>query len=51
MGIIFDQGQSPWDDGTANSATKTMFGDMDIIANKNAGNSYSDMFPDVLKPA
>lgn len=43
MGIIYDQGQAPWDDGTATSATKTMFGDMDIVANKNAGNSYSDM--------
>ena len=43
MSIIFDQGQAPWDDGTANSATKTMFGDMDIIANKNAGNSYQQM--------
>ena len=43
MGIIYDQGQAPWDDGTANSATKTMFGDMDIIANKNAGKSYSEM--------
>ncbi len=43
MGIIYDQGQAPWDDGTASSATKTMFGDMDIIANKNAGNSYTEM--------
>jgi hypothetical protein len=43
MGIIYDQGQAPWDDGTANSATKSMFGDMDITANVNAGNSYSDM--------
>jgi hypothetical protein len=43
MSIIFDQGQAPWDDGTSNSPTKTMFGDMDIIANKNAGKSYSDM--------
>ncbi len=42
MGIIYDQGQKPWDDGTATSATKTMFGDMDIIANVNAGNSYAD---------
>ncbi len=43
MSIIYDQGQAPWDDGTANSPTKTKFGDMDIIANVNAGNSYSDM--------
>jgi len=42
MGVIYDQGQAPWDDGTANSATKTKFGDMDIIANNNAGVSYAD---------
>ncbi len=40
--VIYDQGQAPWDDGTANSPTKTMFGDMDIIANNNAGVSYAD---------
>ena len=43
MSIIFDQGQAPWDDGTATSATKTMFGDMDIQANLNAGKSYTEM--------
>jgi hypothetical protein len=42
MSVIYDQGQSPWDDGTANSPTKTMFGDQDIIANNNAGVSYAD---------
>ena len=42
MSVIYDQGQAPWDDGTANSATKTKFGDMDIIANNNAGVSYAD---------
>ena len=40
--VIYDQGQAPWDDGTANSATKTKFGDADIIANNNAGVSYAD---------
>ena len=43
MGVIYDQGQAPWDDGTANSTTRTMFGDADITANVNAGTSYSDM--------
>ena len=42
MGVIYDRGQSPWDDGTANSPTKSKFGDMDIIANNNAGVSYAD---------
>ncbi len=42
MSVIYDQGQKPWDDGTANSPTKTMFGDMDIIANNKAGVSYAD---------
>mgnify|MGYP000144214438 CR=1 FL=1 len=42
MAVIYDQGQAPWDDGTENSPTKTMFGDMDIIANNNAGVSYAD---------
>jgi len=40
--VIFDQGQAPWDDGTENSPTKTMFGDMDILANNAAGVSYAD---------
>ena len=42
MGVIYDQGQAPWDDGTANSPTKSKFGDADIIANNNAGVSYAD---------
>jgi hypothetical protein len=40
--VIYDQGQSPWDDGTASSPTQTKFGDADIIANNNAGVSYAD---------
>lgn len=40
--VIYDKGQAPWDDGTASSPTKTKFGDADIIANNNAGVSYSD---------
>lgn len=42
MSVIYDQGQAPWDDGTANSPTQTKFGDADIIANNAAGVSYTD---------